>query len=97
MKELTHIEPFSVANISGVTNIAVGFLIGFMYFLIGLSMPEEAIQEAPFLKYMFGPLAMLVLPIFVGIAGWVSSFIFCLIYNWISGKIGGYRFRLTDV
>ena len=87
---IKRIVPMSVAKIAGVIYAVIGLLFGaFMsLFAIGgaMFMPEG---QGGMFGALFGAAAIVVLPIFYGVLGFVATFIGALIFNVAAGVTGG--------
>jgi hypothetical protein len=87
---IKRVVPMSVAKIAGIIYAVIGLILGaFMsLFAVGgaLFMPEEG---AGVFGAIFGVAAIVVLPIFYGVLGFVGTFIGALIFNAAAGLTGG--------
>jgi hypothetical protein len=85
--------------------LSVAKLVGGAYFLIAtvIILPIALIVSAIGLTdelipgFAIGGVALILIPVFYGIAGFISSAIFCVIYNLISGMVGGIEMELETV
>lgn len=87
---IKRVVPMSVAKIMGVMYAGIGLLLGALLslFAIGGSMffPEGG---SGMFGALFGAAAIVVLPICYGGLGFVISFISALIFNAVTGLVGG--------
>ena len=91
---LRHVGPMSAAKINGILCALMGLIIGFFWsagaLLIGTfagglgDLPEGGMFAA-----LFGVGAIIFLPLFYGVAGFVAGLITAWLYNLIAGWIGG--------
>ena len=91
---ITRISPMSCAKVSGLLYAVIGFLIGacisLVMMTIGSAMPQdEAWPMAPMFGALFGIGAIVMMPIFYGIMGFVGGAIVAAAYNLIAGWTGG--------
>lgn len=84
------IGPLSLAKISGMLYGLMGLLFGAMISLFsivgGAFAPDK---DAGFAGMLFGAAAVVILPIFYGVLGFVMSLIGAALYNLIAGWVGG--------
>jgi len=97
--ELKKIDPLSFAKVQGVLGAMMGLLIGGLFSLVsiaGLAAASEGSggSEAE-LGFLFGAGAIVIAPIFYGVAGAVGGAISALLYNVIARMIGGIRVELS--
>lgn len=87
---IKRIGPLSIAKIAGVVYAVFGLLVGALLsmFAIGgaMFMPEG--QGGSF-GAIFGVAAIILMPIFYGLIGFVATFIGALIFNAAAGLTGG--------
>lgn len=84
------VSPLSLAKISGLLYAFLGLLIGafvslFSFVASGM-LPER--DAGPF-AMLFGVGAIVVLPIFYGVIGFIGSLIMAALYNLVAGMVGG--------
>jgi hypothetical protein len=97
---ISKIGVLSLGKMMGVTYALLGLLVGGVFALISLagagiaSASDEGAVPA-FVSAMFGVGAVIVLPIFYGVMGFISGLIGALIYNVVSGMIGGVELDVT--
>jgi hypothetical protein len=87
---IKRVVPMSVAKIMGVMYAAIRLLIGAFVslFAIGGAM-IMATGEGGFGGVLFGAAAVVILPVLYGGLGFVVSFISALIFNAVTGLVGG--------
>ncbi len=88
---IKRINPMSIAKVAGLIYAVIGLLIGALLslFAIGGSMfmPEDSTRGA--FGAIFGVAAIVLVPVFYGVLGFVTTFIGALIFNAASGVTGG--------
>jgi hypothetical protein len=84
----------SCARISGVMYVLIGLVIGAVVSLISVlgGLAAAGRDNVPFA--MFGAAAIVVLPIFYGVIGFVASYIGAVLYNWMAKLVGGVELDL---
>lgn len=84
------VNPMSVAKVSGVLYALMGLLIGAaisLFSVVGSAfIPKES---GGGLGMLFGAAAIVVLPIFYGILGFIFSLIAAALYNLVARWVGG--------
>lgn len=89
----------SLAKISGVLYAVFGFIIGIFFSLAGLitsSFASSMGRDSGMFGALFGVGAIILLPIFYGVLGFVTSAIAAWLYNLIAGWVGGLEIELED-
>jgi hypothetical protein len=86
----------SIAKIAGVLYAAIGLLIGGVFALLGVaglggSWAADSPDAMPFMGALFRVGAVVVLPIFYGVMGFVFALIGAAIFNAASRITGGVR------
>jgi len=87
-----HVAPVSVAKVAGVVYAFLGLCFGALFSLIGMAGAfafDRSQAPFPFAGLMFGAGAIIVLPIFYGIIGFIFSLIGAALYNLVAGWVGG--------
>jgi hypothetical protein len=88
---IRRIGPLSVAKVAGLLYAVMGLLFGgliSLFSIVGARMiPSEETGGIPGL--LFGAAAIIVLPIFYGVLGFVMSLIAAALYNVAASAIGG--------
>ena len=88
---------FSVAKVSAILYAALGLIVGFFFSMIALvigSIGRE--MGGPGLGALFGVGAIIIMPIFYGILGFVGGAITAAIYNAIAGFAGGIEIEFEE-
>ncbi|MEO7191552.1 MAG: hypothetical protein ABI051_10905 [Vicinamibacterales bacterium] len=89
---IRRVRPMSVAKVAGAVYALIGLLIGALVSLaalaVGTTMPAESHFPAA-LGLLFGAGAIIALPIFYGVMGFVFTAIAAAIYNLVAGVVGG--------
>src|SRR5688500_17308890 len=96
---------FSVAKMYGLLLFVFGLLIGVIYGLIFIIMGASMAAISPgsdataggVRNIVIGVVMMTDIPIFYGVFGFIGGAIGALIYNAMSGIIGGVKFELEAV
>ena len=96
---------FSVAKMYGLLAFVFGLLIGVIYGLIFIIMGASMAAISPgsdataggVSTVVIGVVMMIGIPIFYGVFGFIGGAIGALIYNAMSGIIGGVKFELEAV
>ena len=85
------VAPMSFAKISGVLYALMGLCFGAFFSLIGLAgaAVAPARNAGGLLPIVFGVGAIVVLPIFYGVIGFVFSLVGAALYNLVAGWVGG--------
>lgn len=87
---IKRVVPMSVAKIAAIIYAVIGLLIGAFVSLFAIGgamfMPEG---EGGMFGALFGVAAIVMLPIFYGVLGFVGTFIGALIFNAAAGLVGG--------
>lgn len=86
---ITRIGPVSVARIAGVVYAALGLLIGAFVSLVAFGGAMLSPEEAGAFGALFGAAAIVVMPIFYGVIGFVGTLIAALLFNAAAGMTGG--------
>lgn len=90
---ITRIEPMSAAKLAGTVYAALGFIVGLIFTLLsfmgGLASTFGAAGA------LFGVGAVILLPLFYGVCGFIVTFIGASIYNWAAKRVGGLEIQ-TD-
>lgn len=83
------VGPLSFAKITAILYALMGLLFGAIFSLISLAGFAAAGQQEGAAGMLFGVGAIVVLPIFYGVLGFVFSLIGAALYNLIAGWVGG--------
>ena len=86
---ITRIGPLSLAKITGAVYALIGLLIGAMFSLASLGGVMGQTPAQAGITAFFGVAAIIVLPIFYGCLGFVSSLFVAWLYNLFAGAVGG--------
>jgi hypothetical protein len=96
---IRRVDPISVGKIAGALYALIGLLVGALFSLIamaGASMGGGLGEGAPFVGMLFGVGAIIVLPIFYGVVGFICTTIAAALYNLIAGIVGGVRIEVEQ-
>lgn len=83
------VGPLSVAKIAGLLYALMGLLLGALFSLISVAGFAAGGAKEGLPGMLFGVGAIIVLPIFYGVLGFVFTLIGAAIYNLIAGWVGG--------
>ena len=86
---LTKIGVLSLGKISGAIYAVMGLILGAIITLTSLGMDSMMGNEGAFAGLPFGVGAIIVVPIFYGIMGFIVGVISALIFNVVSRFMGG--------
>ena len=93
MAELRKIGVVSVMKLFFVVYFVLGFLVGLAITLVSVVMSSAFSSAAgnaiPGGMWLFGPLAVVVMPLLYGVIGALFSAIGALIYNLLAAYVGG--------
>jgi len=91
MAELRKIGVVSVMKLSFVAYAIIGLLVGLALTAVSLLMTAAlSSADAPSsVGFLFGPLAIIIMPILYGILGALFSGLAALIYNFLAAHVGG--------
>jgi hypothetical protein len=81
--------PLSLAKLSATLYGLIGLLIGGVVSLVSVVGGAMAGNEAGPLGMLFGVAAVILLPVFYGCIGFVTSLIGASLYNLVAGWVGG--------
>ncbi len=89
---LKRIGPWSCAKVSMVLYAVMGLLIGLVFSFVGLvagSLGNASDLPAGAMAALFGVGAVIILPIFYGVIGFISGAIAAWVYNLVAQFVGG--------
>jgi hypothetical protein len=93
MSIVKRIEPLSVMRVAGILYAGLGLVAGAMFSLVIAmgSLPSKGEQGAPPFPFrmLFGPLAIVVLPVFYGVLGALMTGVMSALYNVVAKWVGG--------
>ena len=89
------LAPMSFAKVAGVLYVLMGLLFGGLISLISIVGGGFAAgdEEGQFMGMLFGAGAIIILPIFYGVLGFVTTLIGAALYNAIASVVGGVEFE----
>jgi len=96
---LKRIGPLSCAKMAAVLYAVLGFIVGFFIsiaalFGVALSSGAEGEPGAALIGLLFGVGAIVVLPIFYGLLGFVCALVGAALYNLVARLAGGIELEL---
>lgn len=83
------VGPLSVAKVAGVLYALMGLIFGACISVISLVGSTFAPKDSGMVGLLFGAAAIVVLPIFYGLLGFVMTLISAALYNLVAGWVGG--------
>ena len=89
---ITKVNALSVAKVAGILYAGLGLIFGALFSLIGMAGMGAALagnEGAGFASMIFGVGAIIILPIFYGVIGFIFSFIAASLFNVAAGMTGG--------
>ena len=92
---LKRVGPMSIAKISGVLYAAIGLIIGAVVSLLALlGLAANMGGGSNFMGVMLGVGAIVALPIFYGLIGFIGALISAGLYNLLARVVGGVQLEL---
>lgn len=94
---LKRVDPLSVAKVAAALYAILGFVLGCfvaLFSLLGIAADQG--PEPPLLGLIFGAGAVVFLPIFYAILGFLGSLLMAALYNVAARFIGGIELDLED-
>jgi len=91
------VEPLSFAKVAGVLYALAGLLFGALFSVISIAGGAFAASEGqnPFGMFL-GAGAIVVLPIFYGVLGFITTLIGAVLYNAVASLVGGVEIELQQ-
>ncbi|HUP60977.1 MAG TPA: hypothetical protein VNA69_11210 [Thermoanaerobaculia bacterium] len=89
------IGPLSLAKLTGVLYAFFGLIFGGIFSLVSIIGGAIVPKEAGPMGLIFGVAAIIILPVFYGLMGFLTSLIGAAIYNWLAGWLGGVELDVT--
>lgn len=87
---ITRIEPLPCAKVAGVLYAMIGFIVGAIASVAILAGGISASSfPAPGMGGLVGIGAIVILPIFYGVMGFVMGYVVPWLYNLVAGWVGG--------
>jgi hypothetical protein len=84
-----NIGPLSVGKILGSLYVILGLFIGGLFSLISLAGAAIGGQNAGPAQAIFGVMAIIIIPVFYGVIGFIGGIIMAALYNLIAPYVGG--------
>lgn len=88
-KHVTKIGVFSLGKVLGALYAIMGLIFGALITLMSLGAVSLMGEKGAFTGMLFGVGAIIAVPIFYGIMGFIGGIIMALLYNFTTGVIGG--------
>jgi hypothetical protein len=96
---IRRVDPLSAGKVAGLLYALIGLLVGAVFSLIGMAGaafgPEVGEGRAIF-GLLFGVGAIIALPIFYGVLGFICFAIGAVVYNVLAGMVGGVRIEVEQ-
>ena len=89
MTKIKKIGVLSLGKVLGILYALMGFLIGAIMTLFSLVSSTASSSILGIFGVLFGIGAIILLPIFYGIAGFIGGLIAALLYNLVASWVGG--------
>ena len=97
MQEIRRIDVVSLAKIEGALGAVIGLIVGIFAAIIGVAVGGIADLGGtgiPGMGLFIGAAAIIFLPIFYGVAGFIGGLIVAALYNLVAGWVGGIKIEL---
>ncbi len=91
---IRRIPPLPAAKTMALVYAAIGVIVGAFITLIGFAGGLKT-QDLPF-GGAFGLAAIIILPIFYGIIGFLAILLMTSLYNWAAGLVGGIEIEIQE-
>lgn len=88
------IGPLSFAKITGILYGLMGLIFGALISLFSVVGGAFAPKDAGMMGMLFGAAAIVILPIFYGVLGFIMTLIGAALYNLVAGWVGGVELDL---
>jgi hypothetical protein len=89
------VAPLSVAKVAGVLYALIGLVFGALFALAALAGAFAGADDSGIMGSIMGVGAIVILPLFYGCMGFVTTLIGAWLYNLVAGMIGGIRFEVA--
>jgi hypothetical protein len=83
------VGPLSVAKVAGVLYALMGLILGACISLFSVVGSAFMPKDAGMGSMIFGAAAVVALPVFYGILGFIMTLIMAALYNLVAGWVGG--------
>jgi hypothetical protein len=97
---IRRISPLSAGKLAGVLYAVMGLIIGIVFALIGMlgaaagAMSDSEAGALP--GMLFGVGAIVIMPVFYGVLGFVMSAFMAWLYNLVAGLVGGLEIEIEQ-
>ncbi|MFQ5823946.1 MAG: hypothetical protein ACE5JB_07820 [bacterium] len=97
MRTIKSVDPLSLGKIYGATLALIGLLVGGLITLFSLTLGGMMSDYGTgmIMPGFFGAAAIIVLPIFYGILGFIAGIIGAFFYNVVAKVVGGIKIELS--
>lgn len=94
---MTRIKRFGIVQTAKIAGIIYFLFTAVIFIPFGLLASLFSAAEYSGLGFLFSGVFAFFFPILYGIIGFITTAIFCLIYNWIAGWTGGIEIEVELV
>jgi len=96
---IRRVNPLSAAKIAGLLYAVIGLVIGACFSLIFGAIGTLGAERdvPPMFGVLFGAGSIILLPLFYGVMGFVTTAIAAVIYNLLAGVVGGVEIDVDGV
>ena len=91
IRSISRIEPGQFALVIGATYALLGIFFAICFFLLSSFIPASAGLPSMSRGFM-----IILFPIMYGVFGYIGGFIGAMIYNLVSGTVGGIKVAVAD-
>jgi len=92
MMTITRVGPLSCAKVAGLLYVVIGLIAGALFSLVamgGAALGAASGDDGAMFGALFGVGAIILLPIFYGIFGFIGTLIMAWLFNIAAGMVGG--------
>jgi len=99
MQQIRRIAPLSLGRIQGSVYVVIGLIIGAVFSVLslvgmGIAASQGQSHMPAFISLLFGVGAVIILPIFYGLMGFIAGVIIAAVYNLVARTVGGIEIEL---
>jgi hypothetical protein len=92
MMVITRVNPVSAAKVAGLLYVVIGLIAGAFVSLVsmgGAALGAASGEDGAMFGALFGVGAIVLLPIFYGVLGFIGTLIMAWLFNVAAGMVGG--------